>query len=186
MRAPSDGTRGGALRVVWTGDSETDCVEICRDLQLSGIEYRVSQTSVGLSGRMGVRWKFAIGVTSLDYEAAKKALGLDVQTNGSADENYELRDTAATTDVARPDEAKVQAEDYLRRWRHEDATLRIWSQSSSDKSSIVGLSLTENLIRYRTERGKDGMRQYFVLPEDELRAREILRQIEKGEPAGGA
>ena len=79
MKPPSDGTRGAALRVVWTGDSETDCVEICRDLQLAGLEYRVSQTAAGLSGRMGVSWKFAIGVSSTDYEAAKTALGLNIQ-----------------------------------------------------------------------------------------------------------
>lgn len=182
MRAPSGGTWGGALRVVWTGDSETDCVEICRDLQLAGIEYRVSQTPVGLSGRMGVSWKFAIGVSSSDYEAAKSALGLDVQVNRSTDENFELRETATTTDGARPGEAEVRGGAYLRRWRPEDATVKVWSQSASDTSSIVELSLTENLIHYRIERGKDGMRQYFVLPEDEFRAREILRQIEKGEP----
>jgi hypothetical protein len=182
MRVPSDETSSGALRVVWTGDSETDCVEICHDLQLASIEYRVSQTSVGLSGRMGVRWKFAIGVSSLDYEAARKALGLGVQPNGPIDENLELRDTAATTSDAHLDQAKVNAKAYLRRWRPEDATTKIWSQSSSDTSSIVELSLTENLIRYRMERGKDGLRQYFVLPKDESRAREILRQIARGEP----
>lgn len=182
MRTPSDGIRAGALRVVWTGDSETDCVEICRDLQLADIEYRVSQTPVGLRGRMGVSWKFAIGVSSFDYDAAKRALGLDVQANDSTDENLELRDTAANADGTRPDEAEVRAGAYLRRWRPEDATIKVWSQSASDTSSIVELSLKENLIRYRIDRGKDGMRQYFVLPKDELRAREILREIESGEP----
>ncbi len=182
MGVSSDGTQGGALRVVWTGDDEIDCVETCRDLQMAGIEYRVAQTPVGLSGRMGVSWKFAIGVSSVDYEAAKRALGLDAQDDDSSDENFELRDAAATTDRARPAEAKVRATDYLRRWRPEDATIKVWSQSASDTSSIVELSLTENLIRYRIERRKDGMRQYFVLPRDEFRAREILRQIEKGEP----
>jgi hypothetical protein len=182
MRPPSGETWGGALRVVWTGDSEADCVETCRDLQLAGVEYRVSQTPVGLRGRMGVSWKFAIGVSSFDYEAAKRALGLDAQANGSADENLELRDTAATTDGARPDEAEVPTRAYLRRWRPQDATIKVWSQSASNTSSIVELSLTENLIRYRIERGKDGTRQYFVLPKDEFRAREILRQIQRGEP----
>src|SRR5438552_14111028 len=181
MRLPSDGTLDGALRVVWTGDDEIDCVETCRDLQLAGIEYRVFQTAVGLLGRMVVSWKFAIGVSSFDYEAAKRVLGLDVQANGSTDENLELRDTAGTTDGARPGEAQIRTGDYLRRWRPKDATIKVWSQSTSDTSSIVELSLTENLIRYRIERGKDGMHQYFVLPKDEFRARAILRQIERGE-----
>ncbi len=182
MRAPSDGNLGGALRVVWTGDSETDCVEICRDLQLADIEYRVSQTPVGLSGRMGVSWKFAIGVSSSNYEAAKSALGMDEQVDDSTGEDLELSDTAATTADVHPQEAKVRAGDYLRRWRPEEATTKVWSQSASDRSSIVELSLRENLIHCRIEREKDGVRQYFVLPEDEFRAREILRQIESGEP----
>ncbi len=33
------------FRVVWDGDSETDCVEACRELQLAAIEYRVSTFS---------------------------------------------------------------------------------------------------------------------------------------------
>jgi len=171
---------GGALRVVWTGDSETDCVEICRDLQSANIEYRVSQTPVGLSGRMGVDWKFAIGVSSSDYKAARSALGLDIAVDDSTGENLELKDTAATAGDVRPNETKVPAGDYLKRWRPQDATIKVWSET--DRPSIVELSLKENLIHYRIERGKDGMRQYFVHPKDEFRAREILRQIESGEP----
>ena len=173
MRPPPEATLGGALRIVWTGDSETDCVEICRDLQLADIEYRVSQTPAGLSGRMGVSWKFAVAVSGSDYEAAKSALGLDGQVNDSTD---------ATSGDVRPDEAKVRAGEYLKRWRPEDATIKVWSQSASDTSSIVGLSLTENLIRYRLSRSEDGTRKYFVRPEDETRAHEIIRDIEKGEP----
>src|SRR5215467_2952453 len=48
------------FRQVWDGDSETDCVEACRDLQKAGIKYEVSQLPVGLSGRMGVDWRFEV------------------------------------------------------------------------------------------------------------------------------
>jgi len=60
MSVFGDGTEG--FRLFWTGDDETDCVEICRDLMSAGVEYRVSQEPVGLSGRMGVTWRFEIGV----------------------------------------------------------------------------------------------------------------------------
>jgi hypothetical protein len=131
---------------------------------------------------MGVTWKFEIGVSSSDHKAAKEALGLDAEDEGATNQNLELRETTSTTDGASAGEAKTRAEAYLKRWRPEDATVKVWSQRASDTSSVVELSLKENLIHYRIERGRDGMRQYFVVPEDEFRAREILGQIAKGEP----
>lgn len=44
------------------------------------------------------------------------------------------------------------------------------------------MALRENLIHYRLQRAENGAWRLFVLPEDEPRAREILREIERGEP----
>jgi len=169
-----------ALRVVWTGDSETDCVEICRDLQSAGIEYRVSQTAVGRSGRMGVIWRFKIGVFGADYESAKEVLGLNVVEGGPVEGSLELYDPTAMTEDAKPSGTVARADEYLKPWRPEDETVGVWTESSS--SSIIELALTENMIHYRIGYVKDGARKYFVLPQDEFRAREIVRQIERGEP----
>jgi hypothetical protein len=48
-------------------------------------------------------------------------------------------------------------------------------QKRADDSSIVELSLNTNLIRFKSERQDDGTVKLFVLPEDESRAREIVR-----------
>ena len=71
---------------------------------------------------------------------------------------------------------------YLKHWLPEDAIVEIFSQNAADTSSIVELSLRENLIRYRCDLQKDGSRKFFVLPEDEYRAREIVHEIKDGTP----
>jgi hypothetical protein len=43
-------------------------------------------------------------------------------------------------------------------------------------------SLRENFIRCREHTSPNGSKQILVLPEDEQRAREIVREIEEGIP----
>ena len=178
MSLVADGTEG--FRIFWTGNSETDCVEICRDLMSAEVEYRVSQDPVGLSGRMGVDWRFEIRVPRSQFDLAKQAAGWAVEKE-PGDQGFELNEDGATAIETQHDHGR-EAEEYLKRWSPKDATIEVWSQRSSDKSSIIDLSLRENLVRFRVDRQGNGTRKYFVLPEDEARAREILRQIEKGEP----
>ena len=59
-------------------------------------------------------------------------------------------------------------------------TVEIWSQVALD--TIVEMALRENLVHYRLQRTENGAYKLFVLPEDAPRAREILCQIERGEP----
>jgi hypothetical protein len=178
MSVFGDGTEG--FRLFWTGDDETDCVEICRDLMSAGVEYRVSQEPVGLSGRMGVTWRFEIVVPRSQFELAKQAAGWAVEKE-PGDQGFELNEDSGITIETEHDHRRSALE-YLKPWSSEDATIEICSQRSSDKSSIIELSLRENLVHFRVDREKTGTRKYFVLPQDEARAREILRQIEKGEP----
>lgn len=168
------------FRVFWTGNSETDCVEVCRDLMSAGIEYRVSQQPVGLSGRMGVDWKFQIRVPRSQFKLAKQAAGWAVEKPPD-DQEFELNADRAVT-VGNRHEGEPKAGEYLKHWSTMDATTEVWTQAPTDRSSMVELSFRENLIRYRVDRGATGVRKYFVLPQDEARAREILWQIEKGEP----
>jgi len=43
-------------------------------------------------------------------------------------------------------------------------------------------SLRENFIRCREHSSPNGSKQILVLPEDEPRAREMVREIEEGSP----
>ena len=173
-------TNEDRFRQVWYGDSETDCVEVCRDLQKAGIEYRTTQQPVSRTSRMGVEWKFTIYVLDSDYQSAKRALGFGEQTE-SDDSVFEIEEKTATdSDFNQDYEARSRA--YLNHWDSELATVEVGSQPPTDESSTVELSLTENLIHYRVEHLKNGARRYFVHAEDEARAREIVREIKTGDP----
>lgn len=169
------------LRIVWDGDSETDCVEICKELQTAGIEYKVSQRVVSKSTRMSVNWSFKVAVQNSDYRLAREALGLEIDGKQVEDQEFEIEESAAPIGVSQSN-SPVKVDTYLKHWDPEKATVEVWSQDASNRSSIVSLSLTENLIHFRLERLDDGRRKFYVLPEDVDRAREILHEIEDGEP----
>jgi hypothetical protein len=85
------------FRVVWDGDSETDCVEICRELQLAEIQYRVSQQPVSRSSRMRVIWKFEVTVLDSDYRLAKEALGFGEDDNEAEEQDFAIGESVVST-----------------------------------------------------------------------------------------
>jgi|HubBroStandDraft_6_1064221.scaffolds.fasta_scaffold345108_1 hypothetical protein len=78
--------------------------------------------------------------------------------------------------------AEEPREDWDREdWHPEDATVEIWSAESAEPVDMLGSSLRENQIHFRfTQTG--GKHRLFVLPEDETRAREIVREVVEGVP----
>jgi hypothetical protein len=66
-------------------------------------------------------------------------------------------------------------------WHPEDATAEVWSAESAELVDMLGSSLRENQIYFRfTQTG--GKHTLFVLPEDEARAKEIVREVLEGVP----
>ena len=63
-----------------------------------------------------------------------------------------------------------------------DASIEIWFEDAQQRSWMIELSLSENRILARAEVFPDGSRKLFVLPKDEFKAREIVREIVKGQP----
>src|SRR5260221_11960471 len=126
-KLPKDTDR---FRQVWDGDSETDCVEICRDLQKAGIEYRTDQQPVSRSIRMRVDWKFKIYVLASDYQTARRALGL-VEETESDDSVFEIAEkTCSGGDLNQEYGARSQA--YLNEWDYKRATVEVGTQGPSD------------------------------------------------------
>jgi hypothetical protein len=159
------------LRRVWSGDSQSDCVELCQELKDAGITYEVSQIPLGPRSGMGVAWRFEIKVPHSLCDQARQLL------NENPDEIVELSPDPRLTEQ---DDAARRT--YLRKLHPEDAVVEILSKKREDQSSIVELSLDTNVIRFRSERQDDGTVKLFVLPEDESRAREIVREIKEGKP----
>ncbi|HXY01194.1 MAG TPA: hypothetical protein VEI54_09760 [Candidatus Limnocylindrales bacterium] len=66
-------------------------------------------------------------------------------------------------------------------WFPEDATASVWSTESGEPGDFLVAALHENGIRCRLD--KNGQREeLFVLPEDETAAREIVKEVNEGEP----
>jgi hypothetical protein len=66
-------------------------------------------------------------------------------------------------------------------WYPEDATAEVWEGEPAEAREMIEMSLRENNIRARWEM-QDGKPQLFVLPEDEERAKEIVKEILEGQP----
>ncbi len=66
-------------------------------------------------------------------------------------------------------------------WDPEGAKAEVWSGDSAELAEMLGSSMRENRIHFRpVEIG--GKHKLFVLPGEETRAREILREIIEGVP----
>ena len=130
---------------------------------------------------MSVDFEYQLAVRARDYEIARKALGYSEEDETEWSEEEVQRGVAEL-----PAQDDRPAEEVYGDWspsglHREDATLEIWRSNPKGGATIVEMSLKENRINYRVELG-DEFRRVFVLPEDEDRAREIVREIAEGMP----
>jgi hypothetical protein len=186
---PSEPSRDGEkLWSVWKGRDEGECVSLCRELMDAGIRYEVSQRPVSHGTRMVVSFKYQIAVLVSEYEKAREVLGFK-RNDAKEDEQIESADSDTPLKLTIDDASKpnysgeeVRTKAYLKSWSPESATSEVWTRRAADSSSVVELSLRENLIHFRSEFQEDGACKIFVRPEDEPAAREIIREIVEGAP----
>jgi len=167
------------LQEVWAGDDQQSCVAACLTLKEAGIPYEVAQRKAQFL--KGDEAHFKIAVPPSFYNHAKELAGrgtLDFSDDPEDQAIMELPDDGSVVSVdAAPDEGR-----HLTDWYPEDATVEISSTLARERSSMIISSLRENFIQCRERSSPDGLKQIFVLPEDESRAREIVREIEEGSP----
>jgi hypothetical protein len=159
------------LRVVWRGNSQSDCIEACQELRDEEIRYIADRAKPRRGSRVTAGCRYEIRVPQSQFDQAQQLL------NEKPEESFEL---PADPRLKVQDDATKRA--YLRKFHPEDAVVEIFSGSLEDHSFTVRLSLQTNLIRFRTEELDDGSVKLFVLPEDEARAREIVSEIKDGKP----
>jgi len=97
---------------------------------------------------------------------------LDHLTWRSRESDGEVKLQEESERVSRPDS---------RVWYPEDATVEVWEGEPAEAREMIEMSLQENDIRMRWEM-EDGKPKLFVLPEDEERAKEIVREILEEKP----
>ena len=171
-----------SVREVWTGDEQERCVDTCLILKDAGIPYEVTQRQTQFLQAAEAHFKIAIPAHF--FVQAKELTGpadTDDDFDGAPEDHAIIElpsdEVAGSTDT-RPDRAR-----YSKDWYPEDATIEMTTNSGRAWSSLIISSLRENFIRCRERSGPDGSKRVFVLPEDELRARQIVREIEEGRPS---
>jgi hypothetical protein len=69
------------------------------------------------------------------------------------------------------------------KWNPEDATVQVWVDKQSYAGDMIQMALRENQIHARFDKA-EGRNAMFVLQQDEIRAREIVREVMESAPPG--
>lgn len=178
----------------WQGTDARVLGELIAVLAEAGIPYKTLRREDRLFNRMD-QPKLQLGVPASLYEKAEQVVvaafsaqpllrdmdGFLPESMGKRfdfDEDepaMELKDSPITGDAVSP-RSSALSED----WFPEDANVEVWRGNSND-SWMLEMSLKENEIHFRSETENE-VRQLFVVPEDETRTREIIREILEGTP----
>jgi hypothetical protein len=175
----SDGELSNSnLRGVWTGENQNDCVITCEKLRNAGIPYKVIQHKSQFW--KGVDEHYEIGVLPEFYGQAKQIA--DSDRVDFSDEPSDQAIMEIPADDNKPDGTESEKDWDPGKWDSENATVEIQFRNEPGRVSMIESSLRENYINYRADVLGSGLRKIFVMPKDELRSCEIVREIENGSP----
>ena len=167
-----------SFQEVWAGEDQAQCVAVCRQLRAADVLFRVFQQDEQVF--KSAYASFKIGVPPGLYDQAKEIIGSDRPEIVDATEEQQEVELPAEDDAATAGDVYDNWDPG--NWFPEDATQEIWSDRSEQRTSMVESCLRENHIHARTDRLEDGLRKILVMPDDERRAGEIVREISDGSP----
>ena len=177
----------------WKGDDPRVHAELCGVLEEAGIPHNTVHRRDHLFNLRNYA-AFEVGVPFSMYERAenvvKEAYGTDEVSDVGAQEVQLLPDRPIHPMRKLPESLTPREEENIpgppcageeTDCYPEDATVKVWSTEKGDPSDFLVAALHENEIRCRVE--KNGQRtELYVLPKDETRAREIVREVVEGMP----
>jgi hypothetical protein len=188
----------------WKGDDGRLHAEICALLDENNIAHTTIRRADHLFN-INSQSAFQLGVPFSQYEKAERVIQdafgpLEEERVGSAwNDPATVGGRAFSMSAARKlllghkDDSvgePGESEDNLARsghswdptaWFPEDATRQVWSGDDSSLGEMLAASLSENEIHSRLDEHKSRFTLY-VLPEDERKAREIVRQVIEATP----
>jgi hypothetical protein len=127
---------------------------------------------------IGILSAFEIGVPFSQFDKAETAIK-DAYGGENEPASEEVAVPLELPEFVEPSESRAARDPE--RWYPEDATVEIWEGDQPEMGELLAASLGENQIHARVAEAKGGHR-LLVLPEDETRAREIVRQVVEGVP----
>jgi hypothetical protein len=188
----------------WKGDDGRLHAEICALLDENNIPHTTVRRADHLFN-INSQPAFQLGVPFSQYEKAERVIQdafgpLEEETVGSAwNDPATVGGRAFSVSAARKlllghkDDSvgePGESEDNVARsghswdptaWYPEDATRVVWSGEDGSLGEMLAASLSENEIHSRLDERK-GQYELYVLPEEERKAREIVRQVIEATP----
>lgn len=178
----------------WKGEDARVHAELCSVLDEAGISHNTVFRRDHLFNLRNYP-AYEVGVPFSLFEraenAVKEAYGTDVVEDVGAAELKGLLTERSPDGVRKlPETLTPPAEENIpgppnagegTDWFPEDATERVWSGDDAESGEFLVAALHENGIRCRLDKS-GGREAIYVLPEDEQRAREIVREIVDGQP----
>jgi hypothetical protein len=161
----------------WKGDDPRLHAELCELLVERSIPYKTIRRQDHLFN-WNTKSAFEIGVPFSKFDQAEAAIK---EAYGGDDEpvSEEVARTLELPKIVEPREARPVGDPED--WCPEDATLEIWAGEQVEMGELLAASLGENQIHSRVA-DTAKIHKLFVLPADESRAREIVREVVDGVP----
>ena len=177
----------------WKGDDPRVHAELCTVLDEAGIPHNTVYRRDHLFNLRNYA-AFEIGVPFSMYERAENAVKEAYEGVDKADVESlglkgflmergellgELPEKLTPSDsenVPGPPSAGGESD-----WYPEEATVKVWSAEQGGSSDFLAAALHENGIFCRIE-SDNSRAELYVLPKDEGRAREIVREVVEGRP----
>jgi len=176
--------RPGAAEILWSGTDASQSSAITKALDVAKIRYHKTLHEVGALPGLE-KPVYAILVHARDLVAARTALD-DVKHKSELPEQ-DAADAAESASFALAqledsDDSSIEAPDYVPEdFDPKDATAEVWSGTDAAMAQGLKDSLRENGIGCKITKGEAG-RRLSVLPSEESRAREIIREVVDASP----
>ena len=173
---------GHGIVAVWEGNDPGECATVKDALEKAGIPV-IDQEAAGYFIFPSMRPKTEIYVSSADIERAKKVM-IDLQAWGDpAEMTEEERESLALpeSEVSDGHEQVSLGPDSSDDWHEDDPVAEVWNGDREDFADILTACLREIGIGSRkfTEAGHWRL---VVRPEQESRAKEIVREVVEASP----
>jgi hypothetical protein len=168
----------------WKGTDARVCAELCTVLDETGIPHKTIHRQDHLFN-FANQSPYELGVPASLYEkaelAVKEAFGTDEETDEDAVPLLPAPDREPADFEKGLRDAIADANEWLGPRYPEDATVEVWSGEDLSVREMIEMSLRENDVVNRCEEAA-GQQKILVLPEDQARAREIVREVVEGAP----
>jgi hypothetical protein len=176
---------------IWSGDDPRECAGVKEALDKADIAY-TDQSAAGYFIFPSLRPKMEIRVSASNAERAAEIVrdllgepdaepneGASAELRAGPDGNAAYRERILSGDGATTDD--FEPEYPSADWDEEEAISEVWNGDSADFGSMLLACFRENGIASRTL-AQNGKTRLLVRPEDEPRAREIVREVIEGTP----